>query len=75
MKSPARELRNGAGGSVLMEYLVLLVFVGAVLSVASNRLFYGYAADDNEGRRLGPVGRQIQGFYQRTMGGLSIPVP
>ena len=58
-----------------MEYLVLLVFVGAVLCVASNALFYGYAAEDNEGRKFGPLGRQLQGFYQRTAGGLSLPVP
>lgn len=62
-------------GSVLMEYLILLVFVGAVLSVASNRLFYGYAAGDNGGKRFGPVGEQLQGFYQRTLGGISLPVP
>lgn len=58
-----------------MEYLILLVFVGAVLSVASSRLFYGYAAGDNEGERFGPLGKKIQGFYQRTLGGLSLPVP
>ena len=58
-----------------MEYLVVLVFVGAVLCVASNSLFYGYAADDNEGRKFGPLGRQLQGFYQRTLGGLTLPIP
>ena len=58
-----------------MEYLVLLVFVGAILSVASNALFYGYGADDNGGRQFGPLGRQLQGFYQRTFGGLSLPIP
>lgn len=58
-----------------MEYVVLLVFVGAVLSVASNSLFYSYAAGDNEGDRFGPLGKQLQGFYQRTLGGLSLPVP
>ena len=58
-----------------MEYVVLLVFVGAVLSVASNRLFYGYKEDDNEHGHFGPLGKQLQGFYQRTLGGLSLPVP
>ena len=58
-----------------MEYVVLLVFVGAVLSVASNSLFYGYGNGDNEGKRFGPLGKQLQGFYQRTLGGLSLPVP
>jgi len=60
---------------VLMEYLILLVFVGAVLSVTSSRLFYGYAASDNDGDRFGPLGKQLQGFYQRTLGGVSLPVP
>lgn len=58
-------------GSVLMEYVVLLVFVGAILMTASNTLIFGYGADAG----LGPVGRQVQGFYQRLMGGLSLPVP
>ena len=56
-------------GSVLMEYVVLLVFVGAILMVASNTLLFGY------GDGLGPLGQQIQGFFQRTMGGLSLPIP
>lgn len=68
-------MTNARIGSVLMEYLILLVFVGVVLCVASNLLFYGYAADDNEGRKFGPLGRQLQGFYQRTIGGLTLPVP
>ena len=59
-------------GSVLMEYLVLLVFIGAVLVVASNTLFGGYV---DGGFSLGPLGEKMQGFYQRTMGGLSLPVP
>ena len=58
-------------GSVLMEYVVLLVFVGVILMVASHTLLFGYGA----GEGLGPLGQQIQGFFQRTMGGLSLPVP
>jgi len=58
-----------------MEYLILLVFVVAVLSVTSSRLFYGYASADNDGDRFGPLGKQLQGFYQRTLGGVSLPVP
>ena len=56
-------------GSVLMEYVVLLVFVGAILMVASNTMLFGY------GEGLGPLGSQIQGFFQRTMGGIALPVP
>lgn len=58
-----------------MEYLVLLVFVGATLAAASSRLFYGYAAGDADGDRFGPLGKELQGFYQRTLGGVSLPVP
>jgi hypothetical protein len=54
-----------------MEYVVLLVFVGAILMVASNTLIFGYGP----GEGLGPLGQQIQGFFQRTMGGLSLPIP
>ena len=63
---------GSSSGSVLMEYLVLLVFVGAVMVVASNSLFFGYTED---GFEIGILGRKIQGFYQRTAGGLSLPVP
>lgn len=61
-------------GSVLMEYVVLLVFVGVVLMVASVKLFYGY--DEDEGRMsYGAMGRQFRNFCQRTMGGIALPVP
>lgn len=53
-----------------MEYVVLLVFVGAILMVASNTMLFGYG-----GGGLGPLGQQIQGFFQRTMGGISLPIP
>ena len=69
-------------GSVLMEYLVALVFVGAVLMVASARLFYSpvpdelYAGDPRvDPKGFGEIGKKFAGFYQRTAGGLSLPVP
>ena len=65
-----------------MEYLVVLVFVGAVLMVASTRLFYSpvpegsYSGDPRiDPRGFGEMGKKFVGFYQRTMGGLSLPVP
>jgi len=64
-----------------MEYLVALVFVGAVLMVASTRLFYSPASkDDSADPRVNPEGfgewgMKFVGFYQRTSGGLSLPVP
>lgn len=55
-----------------MEYLVVLVFIGAVLMIASHRLVGGY---DGKEFKLGPIGRDLQGFYQRTIGGISLPIP
>lgn len=75
MASRSDTFRRVRRGSVLMEYVIVLVFVGAVLSVASSKLFYGYGPDDNDGKKFGPLGLQIQGFYQRTMGGIALPIP
>ena len=69
-----------------MEYVILLVFVGTVLMIASTQLFFGYSSttsvDPDSGEestsatlKFGAFGREIQGFYQRTLGGLSLPVP
>ena len=58
-------------GSVLMEYVILLVFVGVIMMVASHTLLFGFGP----GEGVGPLGQQIQGFFQRTMGGLSLPIP
>ena len=72
MNATGMKALRSSDGSVLMEYLVLLVFVGAILVVASNTLFGGYGSG---GFSFGPLGQQVQGFYQRTMGGLSLPIP
>ena len=68
-------------GSVLMEYVIVLVFIGATLALATTQLFYGYVPE-NPGADLredppgfGELGKRFVGFYQRTMGGLSLPVP
>ena len=58
-----------------MEYVVVLVFIGAVMAVAMSQLFYTYSPSDEGGARIGPLGKQLQGFYQRTLGGISLPVP
>lgn len=70
-------------GSVLMEYVIMLVFIGATLALTTTTLFYRhdqvreaagaeYRADPPG---FGELGKQFVGFYQRTMGGLSLPVP
>lgn len=68
-------------GSVLMEYLVVLVCVGAALMMASSRSFYSPVSGDYTGdaridpKGFGELGKKFVGFYQRTAGGLSLPVP
>ena len=70
-------------GSVLMEYVIVLVFIGATLALSSAQLFYRDGrvaeADKVEYRAdppgFGELGKRFVGFYQRTMGGLSLPVP
>jgi len=71
MRDIYKDILSEQEGSVLMEYVVLLVFVGVILMVASNTMIFGYGS----GEGLGPLGQQIQGFFQRTMGGLSLPIP
>ena len=72
---------SNRNGSVLMEYLVVLVFVGAALMAASAKSFYshvskGYAGDPRvDPKGFGELGLKFVGFYQRTSGGLSLPVP
>ena len=58
-----------------MEYLILQVFVGAILCAASYTLFYGYRPEANDGKQFGPVGEELQKFYQRTLGGIALPFP
>ena len=68
-------------GSVLMEYLLVLVFIGATLMVASTRLFYSHVPKGTTGSYrenppgFGTMGLQFVHFYQRTMGGLALPIP
>lgn len=72
---------NDRKGSVLMEYLIVLVFIGAVLMISSTRLFYSFVPDGAVGDyRINPPGFGEMGlkfvhFFQRTMGGLALPIP
>ena len=56
-------------GSMMMEYVIVLCGIGVALMVLMNREFFDYT----EG--FGPLGQGIVAFYQRTLGGLSLPVP
>lgn len=56
-------------GSIMLEYVIVMCGLGAAAVVFMNRAFY----DVQTG--FGPLGQQIVAFYQRTLGGLSLPVP
>ncbi|MCR5751505.1 MAG: hypothetical protein K6G91_06065 [Kiritimatiellae bacterium] len=57
-------------GSVLMEYVMLQTLVACLLMAVMNASFYDWASAE-----FGPAGREIRNFYQRLLGGLSLPVP
>lgn len=87
-------------GSILMEYLMLLVFVGMTLAVYFAENFYSFSDAAASDPRVNPAGfyadaseiadvsmntaintnKLFHGihfvrFYQRTMGGIALPVP
>jgi hypothetical protein len=56
-------------GSMMLEYIIVLCGIGAAVAVFMNREFFSVADG------FGPLGQGIVAFYQRTLGGLSLPVP
>lgn len=67
-RAPARP--NRRKGSVLMEYLLVQVLVACLLMLIMNELFYNWVTAS-----FGPGGMAIKYFYQRLLGGLSLPIP
>ena len=62
------------GGSMMMEYVIVLTGIGIAILYFSNVLFYtGFT--EGSTTEWGPLGQQLVAFYQRTLGGLSLPVP
>ena len=57
-------------GSILMEYMLVQVLVACLLMLVMNELFYNWGT-----AQFGPGGMAIKYFYQRLLGGLSLPVP
>lgn len=53
-----------------MEYLLIQVLVACLLMLIMNELFYDWGK-----AKFGPGGMGIKYFYQRLLGGLSLPVP
>ncbi len=64
------KFKGGKKGSVLMEYVIVQTLVACLLMIVMNSLFYNWATAE-----FGPVGAGIKYFYQRLLGGLSLPVP
>jgi len=61
-------------GSIMLEYVIVLCALGVAILWFSNVLFYkGPTA--NVATQWGPLGQQLVAFYQRTLGGISLPVP
>ena len=61
--------RKGEGGSMMMEYVIATAAVGMALVLYLNRSFF----DLRDG--FGGLGRMVVAFFERTSGGLSLPVP
>ena len=64
-----RTNKKSENGSMMMEYVIVLCGLGVALMVFMNREFFDYT------NGFGPLGQGIVAFYQRTLGGLSLPVP
>ena len=61
---------RSSGGSMLMEYLLVQVLVACFLMLAMNALFYNWSSGS-----LVKLGLEVKYFFQRLLGGLSLPVP
>lgn len=72
-----------AGGSIMMEYIVLtalvavpvfLVWHGASIPWYGGQLEYPGIYDLSTGEFKG-IGLEIQGFFQRITSGIALPIP
>ncbi len=61
--------RANERGSIMLEYVIVVCGLGAALMIFMTRTFFDVSAG------FGPLGRGIVAFYQRLLGGLSLPVP
>lgn len=60
---------GSARGSVLMEYVLVQVLVACALMLFTTQMVYSHTGG------FGPLGLEICHFYQRILGGLSLPIP
>lgn len=70
MRNLVRKFVRDEHGAVQMEFVLVLVLVACLLFVAMNESFYNWSTGE-----FGPAGQGIKSFYQRLLGGLSLPVP
>ncbi len=66
----ARSAASGDKGSVLMEYVVLCCFTMAAIFIAWRTELYDY-----EKGWTGHMGTGIVNYYQRVLGGITMPIP
>lgn len=60
---------------MLMEYALLQVLILVGIGAAGGLVAWSCGDMYDYSAGFGPLGRQIQYFYQRILGGLSLPVP
>ena len=56
-------------GSAMLEYVIVVGALAVGLLVFMSNAFYDHV------RGFGPLGQGLVAFYQRTQGGLSLPIP
>lgn len=66
MKQPCQ---NQEEGSVIMEYVILIVLVAVPIFLIWHGM-YDFSSGEFSG-----IGLEIQGFFQRIMSGIALPVP
>jgi Flp pilus assembly pilin Flp len=75
------EVRRGEQGSVMMEYVILVMFLALALFAGNNYLTNDTWLNDklfvDKATGAGPptMGKDVAGMYQRVMAGLSLPTP
>jgi len=75
------EAQRGEQGSVMMEYVILVMFLALALFAGNNYLTNDTWMNDklfvDQATGAGPptLGKDVAGMYQRVMAGLSLPTP
>lgn len=75
MRTLSHSIVNSQKGSMLMEYVILQTLFVAGIGIGGGLLSWGYEDVYDYSSGLGPLGTMVQCYYQRILGGLSLPVP